>query len=753
MAVVALRDFLAAEGVAAHRVWFEHSDESLFIVGVRPDGEFVIEALNPAHERRTGLRNGDLAGRALREVLPPPVAEAISANYRRCVEAGTTIRYDETLELPAGVRHWKTVLTPIRDGSGRISRILGSARDVTEERKAQELAESTRVLLQQVVEASPDILYVFDLHESRNAFAGGRFEDLLGYSLAQATAMGQEALLALVHPDDRAGVDELLMRRPRLRDGEVVTAQYRMRRPDGTYIWLKSREKVFARGPDGAVTQVFGAATSIQDQKNAEEALKASNDRLASTLSSIGDCYFTIDRDYRITGVNEACLEWMSRDRSDVIGLYYWDLCQPWNDCGAATKKAMDERRTVHGELRSAFRPDRWLDFRVYPSDQGVTVFFRDITDAMEARREVERTKGLLQRTLDALSAHVAILDGAGRIVAVNRAWHHFAKQRGYATSGHGVGTNYLEACRSAGPDEPEAAAVADGIDGLLAGSASEYGLRYLCGDRWFLLRAARFENEGAVHVVAAHEDVTELTTAKNDLDETVEQLLDLQEAERQRIGAELHDSTAQHLAAAGLGLAHVRLLDTNNPKLDAALSGVRASLDEAQREIRTFTYLLYPPNLDRDGLSLTLRDFILGFSRRTGLPAKMRIDRSIDAAAVPVRRSVLRVVQEALANVHRHAQATRISIEIRADRDRLRLRIADDGIGLPALPTGNGRPKLGVGIPGMQARVQQFGGQLSVMSDTQGTTVRATLPLVPAIRAEAPVTHHRRRPSNRPSD
>ncbi len=90
----------------AGEVWFEHSDESLFIVKVEPN-RFVFKLLNPAHERRTGLRNADVSGRTPHECLPPAVADAVTEHYRQCVEAGAAIRYYETLDLPGGARHWQ----------------------------------------------------------------------------------------------------------------------------------------------------------------------------------------------------------------------------------------------------------------------------------------------------------------------------------------------------------------------------------------------------------------------------------------------------------------------------------------------------------------------------------------------------------------------------------------------------------------------------------------------------------------------
>lgn len=353
------------------------------------------------------------------------------------------------------------------------------------------------------------------------------------------------------------------------------------------------------------------------------------------------------------------------------------------------------------------------------------------LSDQVLAHREEERrAKGLLQATLDALSAHIAILDACGTVISVNRAWHRFAERNGYPSASHGIGLNYVDVCRSAA-GENNALLVAESLSALLTGKRTEFGTQYACGRRWFLLRAARFTHEGAVHIVVAHEDVTDLVVTKRDLAETADRLLHLQDEERQRIGVELHDSTTQHLTAAGLGLARAHALASEHPDIEAALGSVGTSIDEAQQEIRTLSFLLYPPDLERDGLALTLRDFVNGFARRAGLTARVRIDPAIDAADANVCWATLRVTQEALANIRRHAQATRISVEARTDTGMLRLRISDDGIGLPKNLSSATRPELGVGIHGMQARVRHLGGELSVAGGRKGATVRAAMPLV----------------------
>jgi PAS domain S-box-containing protein len=598
-------------------VWFEHSDESLFIIAVEAD-RFVIELLNPAHERSTGLRNADVAGRTPHECLPPAVADAVIVRYRSCVETGEAIRYDETLDLPGGVRHWQTVLTPLRDEAGRIYRILGSARDLTLEREALKREEETRSreedirsLMQQMIEASPDILYVYDLVEHRNVFISGRVREILGWSREEIAGMDAEVLGALTHPEDLPAVGDHLARLQFLPDRAIAEVEYRMRRSDGRYVWLHSREKVFERGADGLVTRAFGSAICIQPYK--------------------------------------------------------------------------------------------------------------------EAQVELISAKGLLHATLNSLTAQIAILDASGRIIAVNQAWYQFAEHNCLTSRDNPAGADYIEIFQA--ESEADAAAVAEGITSLLAGTRSDFQMPYLCRGRRFLLRANRFEHEGAVHAVVAHEDVTELASVRRELDATAERLLGLQEEERRRIGAELHDSTTQHLAAAGLALSQVQLLAPDDPALAAAVERGMASLTEAQREIRAFSYLLFPPSLDQDGLASTVRHFVQGFARRTGLSLVCKIDDAADGAVPPVQRAVLRVVQEALTNVHRHARATKVSVRIQVDGGSLRLRIDDNGRGLP-VTTENAFPELGVGVPGMRSRVRQLGGDLSLTSSRHGTTVQALIPL-----------------------
>jgi two-component system, NarL family, sensor kinase len=199
--------------------------------------------------------------------------------------------------------------------------------------------------------------------------------------------------------------------------------------------------------------------------------------------------------------------------------------------------------------------------------------------------------------------------------------------------------------------------------------------------------------------------------------------LLSLQEEIQQRIAADLHDSTCQHLIAASLSVGRLKQTTNVSGGAETICDDIDSSIDLALREIRAFAYLLHPQNLLRDGLKATIEEYVGGFSARTLLKSTCEIAPVVARLPYETQRSLFRVIQEALTNVFRHAKAKEVRITIEANRDHLRLRVSDDGCGMPNGRTKPGREALsiGVGIPGMRTRVNQLGGSFEIQSSTTG--------------------------------
>lgn len=162
------------------------------------------------------------------------------------------------------------------------------------------------------------------------------------------------------------------------------------------------------------------------------------------------------------------------------------------------------------------------------------------------------------------------------------------------------------------------------------------------------------------------------------------------------------------------------------------ALAEARASLGRAKEELRTVAFVLQPPLLDECGLATALQVYVEGFSKRTGIAVAVTApDLKVEVPRA-VETTLLRIAQEALANVHRHSGARTATVRLSASAEALVLRIADDGRGMPIAGGDYGKME-GVGIRGMRARLRQLGGDLEIRAKSSGTLIKASVPMTSA--------------------
>ncbi len=234
--------------------------------------------------------------------------------------------------------------------------------------------------------------------------------------------------------------------------------------------------------------------------------------------------------------------------------------------------------------------------------------------------------------------------------------------------------------------------------------------------------------------------DITERRRAEEALREREEALRQLtgrllrsQDEERRRIARELHDTTAQEVFAMTMNLARLQqALPDAAEKVRRLLEESGALGDHALREIRTLSYLLHPPLLDQAGLVSALRWYVEGFTQRSGIAVDLDVPEQIGRLPTEVELALFRIVQEALANVHRHSGSGTAAIRLTREARWVVLRVADAGRGMPAEASAEADQtmrRLGVGIPGMRERLRQLGGHLEIQSGERGTVILAGVP------------------------
>jgi signal transduction histidine kinase len=207
---------------------------------------------------------------------------------------------------------------------------------------------------------------------------------------------------------------------------------------------------------------------------------------------------------------------------------------------------------------------------------------------------------------------------------------------------------------------------------------------------------------------------------------EYIDDLLEMQEYERKRLGQELHDAAGQLLTTLQFGIARLREASAQSDHGDLVdeISNIVSQIDQ---EIRSLTFLHYPAELGESGLCRTVQSLTLGFGRRTGIHSTFKCVGDPSPTNEAVSLSLLRVAQEALTNVYRHAQASNAKVVLERQPDRLHLTVWDDGVGIAADAMSEGR---GIGITSMRHRVEALGGRFSVRKVKDGTRMSAKVPL-----------------------
>ncbi|MDG5818285.1 PAS domain S-box protein [Natronococcus sp. A-GB7] len=253
-----------------------------------------------------------------------------------------------------------------------------------------------------LLECSSDLLLVFD-PSGRLTYASPGLERVTGL---EAPELGRDRLFEGIHPEDRATVDDSVDAVRSDRPGETRTVSYRYRGEDG---W-RVHEAVLTNLLEGPVVGVVASIRDVTRSHRAERELSESFER-------VSDAFYALDTDWRFTYVNGRAEELLGRSRSELLGAdvrelfphgFHSELFDRFAD-------AMEHQERVSWE-RYSESLDIWMEIHAYPSETGLSVYFRDITDRIEREQELaERTERLRMVVENAPVIHY-VIDAEGTV-------------------------------------------------------------------------------------------------------------------------------------------------------------------------------------------------------------------------------------------------------------------------------------------------------------------------------------------------
>ena len=240
----------------------------------------------------------------------------------------------------------------------------------------------------------------------------------------------------------------------------------------------------------------------------------------------------------------------------------------------------------------------------------------------------------------------------------------------------------------------------------------------------------------------ALQKEIEEKTEAERKLHESERslrqlslRLLQTQDEERRRIGRDLHDSVGQYLVGLKMKLDSLKPSANRSERKDASqLAECSQLIDEAIKEVRTISYVLYPPMLEELGLKSAIPWYLEGFTKRSGIKTTFEVSPDFDRIPSDLELALFRVLQESLTNVHRHSGSSTARARLLTRNRAVILEVSDEGKGTQSKNSKDRAQDwmgaFGVGLRGMSERMRQLGGTLELSSTQAGTTVTATLPL-----------------------
>jgi signal transduction histidine kinase len=226
--------------------------------------------------------------------------------------------------------------------------------------------------------------------------------------------------------------------------------------------------------------------------------------------------------------------------------------------------------------------------------------------------------------------------------------------------------------------------------------------------------------------------DITERKQHEQELRQLSQRIIEAQEAERLRVARELHDGVNQILASAKMRLRKVQDNATGlGPAAKEILVRCDGLLVQALEENRRIAHNLHPSVLDELGLATACRNLCKELRLRTSLTVECSIAGLSQRLAPAVELNLFRIVQEALANLEKHACAKTARLRLALHKNRITLRIRDDGCGFdPTVSRAASGRGPGIGLTNMRERAAAMGGTIDVRSAPKhGTTITVRVP------------------------
>lgn len=470
------------------------------------------------------------------------------------------------------------------------------------------------------------------------------------------------------------------------------------------------------------------------DRMRIEEALRLNEERLTMVLNSAPIILWAADRQGAITLARGKILANFGLKQEELVGQsIYSVIADPLQFQECFRRALSGEEIHTDLELKGSMFQSRLAP--ILGNDgaaEGIIGVQMDITERVFAERELQRTNELLEEVFAGTHFLIAYFGQELRYNRVNRA---FARANGHEPDYY-LGKKHFDLF----PD-PELERIFRHVletrEPYAAQDASLKSFGITATSNWDidLLPIGRRSPavEGLVLILVDRtrrkRALAELESSRRELERLTSHLQDLREEERKYIAREIHDELGGLLTAIKMDLSLIKQgIGSSSSGSESTIGRAENLANQAIAMVRRIAYDLRPQVLDDLGLVPAFEWLVSEFQKRAKIRCRLRVPREDIPVPKDTATALFRLVQEALTNVARHAQASSVTIEVQTSGDTLQLAVADDGKGITEAQISHPNS---FGLIGIQERVTHFGGAVQVCGvPNKGTTLTVTIPL-----------------------
>ncbi len=286
----------------------------IFYLAAEADGNYRFISVNNAFFNITGLREEMVVGKLVSEVIPEPSLSLALGKYRQAIKKNSVIRWEEVTDYPTGRLTGDVSIAPVIDDKGHCTHLVGSVHDITKRKQAEEDLQKSQHLFQTLTRVSPVGIFRTDT-DGNTTYVNPKWSELSGLSSEEALG---EGWLNGVHPEDQGKLSGTWLNN--FKSKKESGAEYRFLKKDGSIIWVLGKAVPELAGNE--VTGYIGTITDITGRKQAEIALRRSEEKYRGIFENVQDMYYETSIDGTILEISPS-IEILSKGQyqmDDLIG-------------------------------------------------------------------------------------------------------------------------------------------------------------------------------------------------------------------------------------------------------------------------------------------------------------------------------------------------------------------------------------------------------------------------------------------------